>query len=97
MKKKAFNKMIYGIVAGIIVPLLMLSLIVFFRRGGTPFLEYLSSLHSVNILSKLISICLLPNLLVFFGFLWTHNDKAARGVIFSLFFFAGFFIVLKII
>lgn len=97
MDSKAGNSIISGLIPGIILPAFFLVIIILVRMKDNSFLDYLYSLYNLNVLSKVISICLIPNLLLFFIFIWTNRLQSARGVILSMF-LAGLVIgLLKII
>lgn len=97
MANKSADSIITGLVPGLILPMIFLAVIIAVRMNENSFFEYLDSLYRLNVLSKVISICLIPNLLLFFIFIWTNRLRSARGVILSMF-IAGLAIgLLKII
>jgi len=53
--------------------------------------------YYLGVLPKIISLCLLPNLLLFFIFIWTNKLKAGKGVITSMFVYGLVILILKII
>ena len=86
--------MLYGLVPGIVLPVVTLAgfWLVRFDRG---FFEFLSHFQNVGMLSKVLSLCTIPNLLLFFLFIWTNRTFSARGVIFATLVIAFVMIVLK--
>jgi len=96
MKIRNLNRMYYGFISGLIIPVLFMLIILFVRKDEKTLIDFFDAFYQTGILPKLISICLIPNLLLFFIFIWTNHYKAARGVILSMF-FAGLVIgLLKI-
>ncbi len=81
MKKAAkFDKMIYGVILGLVVPVITFIITWKFAYDGT-LSEYYSKFSQIHKLSSLISLSAIPNLLVFFLFYRIKMDRAARGVI----------------
>ncbi len=70
-----------GIVVGIVIPLL--SLLLFYSTNFTKvtFGFFLQHTAQIEVLPKLISLCGIPNLGVFFLFIWRNHYYSARGVI----------------
>ena len=85
MDSKSNDNIITGLIPGLILPAVFLVIIILFRMKDNGFFDYLISLYNLNVLSKIISICLIPNLLLFFVFIWTNRLRSARGVILSMF------------
>ena len=96
--KFRFNSILFGLIMGIIVPMILL--VIFFNSTdySSSFSSFIRSLSQLNILYKIISVCVIPNLLVFYLFIWKDRLLAARGVlmatlIYALTIFVLFFIV----
>jgi mannose/fructose/N-acetylgalactosamine-specific phosphotransferase system component IID len=97
MVKNKFNTLATGVLTGLIVPIVsFLSVAIYRMSSGVSFKEFIAFLHQADILTKLISLCLVPNLLLFFIFIWTGRLKSARGVILSMFVFGVIILILKI-
>jgi hypothetical protein len=79
---KRFDSMALGLIAGLVLPLITLVLI-WVVRYDIGLGEFLSSFQRLGMLSKLISLSVIPNLLLFFIFIWTNRTFSARGVIFA--------------
>lgn len=90
-KSKKLDNRITGFLLGIIIPIFTLFLFYLYRNPENLDFFY-EQMLSVNILSRLVSLCVVPNLGVFFIFIWTHRYKAAHGVIGATFIYA--FVVL---
>ena len=52
------------------------------------FFDFLFRSFLLGVHFKLISICVFPNLLAFFIFIWTNYLKSARGVLLATFIYA---------
>ena len=86
--------MLYGLIPGILLP--VITMIGFWLvRFDEGFFEFLSHFQNVGMLSKVLSLCTIPNLLLFFLFIWTNRSFSARGVIFATLVIAFVMIVLK--
>ena len=86
--------MALGLVAGLVLPMMTLSTI-WQVRYEVGLGEFLLSLQRIGALSKLISLSVIPNLLLFFLFIWTMRSFSARGVIFATLIVAMIMLVLK--
>jgi len=91
---KRFNTVLTGLVPGIILPLATLLVMWAVRFEGT-LGDFLSSFHRMGMLSKVLSLAAIPNLLLFFLFIWTDRTLSARGVIFATLLVALVMLVLK--
>lgn len=91
---KRFDSLVLGLITGLVLPLVTLLIFWIFRyEGGLG--EFLSSFQRIGMLSKIISLSVIPNLLLFFLFIWTHRTFSARGVIFATLVVAMVMLVLK--
>lgn len=92
--EKRFDSALTGIIPGIILPLATLTIFWLVRVGGG-FFAFLVQFQEFGMLSKVLSLCTLPNLLLFFVFIWTNRSFSARGVIFATLVMAFAMLVLK--
>ncbi|MEN8203844.1 MAG: hypothetical protein ABFS28_14695 [Bacteroidota bacterium] len=92
--KKRFDTLLSGLIPGIILPLTAL-VVIWAIQSEDGLLEFLKKFQYQNILSKLISLAAIPNLLLFFLFIWTDRTFSARGVIFATLVLAFVMLVLK--
>ncbi len=91
---KRYDSVALGLIAGLILPLLTLGVIWLIRyEGGLG--EFISSFRQMSMLSKVISLAAIPNLLLFFLFIWTNRIFSARGVIFATLVVAMVMLVIK--
>jgi hypothetical protein len=89
MKKTAvFDKIYIGLILGMIVPLIVFFLYFLFRHGDVEFLKYLGFLHRYGLLFKVISLCVLVDLPLFYIFIQFKYWRGARGVVMSCFIYA---------
>jgi hypothetical protein len=81
-KIKKLDKFWIGFTAGLIIPVLSLSIVyihTFYPSYNIK--EFFDFLYTMHITSKLFSLCVLPNLLLFFLFIWGELYKGARGAL----------------
>ena len=96
MSEKKFDTLLTGLILGLILPTLTLVgfWIVKSDRGFVDFLVYF---HEMKMLSKMVSLTAIPNLLLFFLFIWTKRNFSARGVVFATLLLAFVMLILKIV
>jgi hypothetical protein len=97
MEKIRSNNIWLGTISGIIVPVIIYIIVNELRRPDLSLGAFTNALYTYNALPKLISLCLLPNLILFFIFLKTDKLDSAKGVILSLFVYAIPILILKFI
>ncbi len=86
-KKIKYDNCILGFGLGIIVPIIAFLLFYLYRHPKS-FQIFYEQVLTVNVISRLVSLCAIPNLLVFFIFIWTNRYKSAHGVIGATFVYA---------
>ncbi len=94
--KNKFNNLQTGLILGIILPLLAIVLIWLFNSEES-LTSYLKGFYRVNSMAGLISLSAIPNLLLFFVFIWTNRIRPARGVIFATFIVAFVMLIFKLL
>lgn len=82
---------------GLVIPLMFFILIYYVRKPDMKLYDFISELFRLRALPKLLSLCLLPDMILFFGFLRRDFLKSARGVIVSIFIYALVIFSLKLI
>lgn len=86
--------MVLGLITGLVLPVITLLAIWLVRfDGGLG--EFISSFRQMSMLSKIISLSAIPNLLLFFLFIWTNRIFSARGVIFATLLVAMIMLLIK--
>ncbi len=83
-----------GLIPGLFLPVVTLLGFWLFRSGGS-LMQFLATFQNMGILSKILSLSVLPNLLLFFIFIWTRRNFSARGVIFATLLVAFVMLILK--
>jgi len=78
---RRWNKFWTGFVLGFVLPLVVFMLIYFLTYSKTPILTFIDFSFRTQILPKILSLCVAPNLAVFYLFLNKEFWYATRGVI----------------
>jgi len=92
--EKRFNTIATGLIPGLLLPVLSLFGTWLAKYNGG-FFEFLVQFQQLRILPKLLSLATIPNLILFFLFIWTNRMFSARGVIFATLVIAIVMLVLK--
>lgn len=92
--RKRFDTLLSGLIPGILLPLVAL-VVIWAIQSEEGIFDFLRKFQHQKVLSKLVSLAALPNLLLFFLFIWTDRTFAARGVIFATLLLAFVMLVLK--
>lgn len=95
MISSRINKNLTGFIAGILLPLIIMLIMLMLKKNDNSLFEMISLNQQMGMLAKLISLSVIPNLLLFFIFIWTNLLKAGRGVLMSMFLFGFIIIILK--
>lgn len=96
MSKKRFDTLWHGLIPGLVLPVLTL-LIFWLVKSDRGFVEFLEKFQQMHMLSKVVSLCAIPNLLLFFIFIWANRNFSARGVVFSTLLLAFVMVILKFV
>lgn len=96
-KQKKNDKMGVGFIMGILLPFFIFIMIYLVRYPDVPLFEYLASLWQFQALLKILSLCVIPNLLVFLLYIRRKMDFAAKGVLAATFIYALIVLASKII
>jgi hypothetical protein len=96
MTEKRFDSLVTGLVPALVLPFLTM-LCIWMIRSDSSLGEFLVDFQRLHMLSKLISLSVIPNLLLFFLFIWTGRNLSARGVIFATLLLAFLMLILKIV
>ncbi len=96
-KEPKFDTWTLGTSLGIMAPLAAFLTYYFLYNSRIPFVRFIDNLRLGEIFLPLISLCVVPNLLIFFIFIWTKKDKSAKGVILATIIYALYVAVMKII
>ena len=90
MKKKVavFDKLYLGLIIGLLVPVIAFLLYYLAKYSELKLNDYIMSLHQYRLLFKVMSLCVLTDLPVFYIFLQFKFFRSARGVVMACFIFA---------
>lgn len=78
---RRWNKFWIGLVLGVVLPLVIFHLVYLIGYSKTPFGEFLEFAFVIRALPKIVSLCAIPNLAVFYLFLNKEYWRATQGVI----------------
>jgi hypothetical protein len=85
-----------GIISGLLLPFIVGLGIYAFTAHGKSLIIYLEKISEANIVTHAISICVFPNVLIFFLFLRYDMLRSARGVLGMTIVFAAIVFGLKL-
>jgi len=78
---RRFNKFWIGLALGMILPLAIFLLVYQIGYSNTPFNEFMKFSFMIGALAKIFSLCVFPNLAIFYLFLNNEYWRATRGII----------------
>ena len=84
-----------GFLSGLVAPLITFSIYVKIKFPREDFLSVVNDILQLGVLSPIISLTVFVNLLVFFIFIWSNADRAAKGVLGATFIYAFMVVLLK--
>ncbi|HYX07088.1 MAG TPA: hypothetical protein VE912_10190 [Bacteroidales bacterium] len=83
-----WNSQGLGLAGGLIVPVIVLFLVFFIKFDDYSLGQYFYFLFRMQVLTNVLSLCVIPNLALFFIFIWINKMMSARGVLLATFIFA---------
>ena len=92
-----YDKLTIGFAAGLVLPLVVGLAVYFFSAGGMNIIKYLEHLNRANIITHSISLCVFPNVLIFFIFNKLNMLNATKGVLAITIVWAFLMFALKIL
>jgi hypothetical protein len=95
MIKKKGNSVWLGLIAGILLPVIVMTLVYIMKFSGYPIEYFKQQLMEMKLFSKYISVCVYPNLGLFFIFIWANRLLSARGVLMATILLAIVVFILK--
>jgi hypothetical protein len=95
MSNKKFDTLLTGLIPGLVLPVLTI-LGFWIVNSESSFVDFLVRFQQMAMLSKIMSLAAIPDLLLFFIFIWTNRNFSARGVIFATLILAFVMLVLKL-
>jgi len=81
MMAQKYDRVITGLISGLIFPLIIGSLIFLFSSGGMSPGSYLARIAETNIITHSITLCVFPNIFIFLIFNRFDMLRAARGML----------------
>jgi hypothetical protein len=96
-KRKKYDRIVTGWLIGILLPLIIFLITYQVKYSEMEFSVFVQNMWEMKILMKLLSICVFPNLGIFFIFYRMKYDMAARGVIMATFMYAFMVLIAKLI
>lgn len=94
-KLRNLDNILFGFVLGLLTPIITLIVVYFYSFEGYTLEEFIQFLKKMRIISKLFSLCVIPNLAIFFLFLWPNFLKGARGTLLATFLIAIVVIIIQ--
>ncbi len=79
--QEKFDKLIIGLISGLILPFLTGLAVFIFSHGNQSLTSYLMRIIDSDIITHAISLCVFPNVVIFLIFNRFDMLKAARGVL----------------
>ncbi|NMC39838.1 MAG: hypothetical protein GYA43_01490 [Bacteroidales bacterium] len=95
MKSKIDNT-VSGFVLGILLPVATLAVLYLVTAGGVPFFQYLADVISSGKTTRVVSLCVIPAVILFFIFNRLDMLRGARGVLAATFFWVLVMLVERI-
>lgn len=96
-KRKKGDEPLTGWITGLILPPLTFLVIWYLVNPHESFIHFVTTAIKANVLTKFLSLAVLPNLLLFFIYIWSKRDFAAKGVLYATFVTALVIVALKFI
>lgn len=94
--KASLNKFWFGFVIGLFAPIFVLICYYLLQYSYLKPDTFLFKIFLTNILSPLLSLCVLVNLCVFFIFIQTESFRPAKGIIGATLIYAVLIFILKL-
>lgn len=86
--KHRIDRIDSGIILGIILPIIVLAIFYLSTYSYLTVPSFLRKMAFMEIIVKILSLCAISNMGLFFLFYYFQKDKAARGVLLSTFIYA---------
>ena len=93
--KSKINNVKLGLILGLMAPVLSMLIVYLIKFTQFNFQELIDILVSSRVFTKIISLCVIPNLALFFIFLNKNYYYTARGILVATIIFALFVFITK--
>jgi len=90
------NSVWLGLVIGMLVPFTAFMIFYFVRYGDLSLPEFIKVYKNLGILTHIVSLSVIPDLLVFWGFIRKNLLRSARGVLMAAFFFTFIVLIIRL-
>jgi len=84
-KINKFDQIYFGTLLGLIIPLMLFLGFYMIKKENQSVMEFINSASIKFLMTKIISICTLPNLGIFYFFINKEMYKSGKGVILAVF------------
>lgn len=90
-----YDKLITGIISGLVLPFIIAFFAFLFARGNPNLHEWINKIATARVATHIITLCVFPNVLIFL--LFNHFDmlRASRGVLGITIFWAVIVFIVK--
>lgn len=93
--RSKYDNLKLGLILGILAPLLTIIVVYFIRFMDYDFKALVDFLITQKLLTKILSLCVIPNLALFFLFLNKYYYRSAKGILMATILFAIFVFITK--
>jgi len=93
--RSKFDSLTLGLILGIIAPIITMLIVYFLKFDLYKVDELLNYLVAKQVFTKIVSLCVIPNLVLFFIFIRKNYLYSARGVLMATILFAAFVFITK--
>ncbi|MFA9390413.1 MAG: hypothetical protein ACERKD_11415 [Prolixibacteraceae bacterium] len=87
-KQATLDKILIGLVLGILFPIITFYLYYLVKFDHLSFGEFIKGLHEYRLLFRIMSLCVLSNLPLFYLFIQFKYLNSSRGIVLACFIFA---------
>ena len=94
-KKRSYNATWVGLVTGLVVPIIIFTGYYLILHRRMLIISFFHYLNLGNIFTPILSLCIIPDLLLFYIFIWTKRDKSAWGVVAAVIIYALLLAIMK--
>jgi hypothetical protein len=88
--KSRFNSTLFGALLGFLLPVITFLVFFLVMRDTQTLVQFIGQVFERNVFTQVLSLAAVPNLLLFFIFIWLNYLYSARGVLMSTFVLALF-------
>jgi len=93
--KSTINSFWFGLAAGLIVPIITIIIAYYQVYSYMSFGDFYTRFVHLKLFSAFMSLCALPDMLVFFIFIWGNRLIGARGALTAIFILTMIVVVFK--